>query len=244
MHAPKKFSANVIHKKKMSLYFDIHSHQKTKLETHFARCNNVSQIDFVNYENLHKQSNQFYSAGLHPWYITESNWESDIEKLADLLKNENVVALGECGLDALRGVDMKLQEKIFISQIHLAEKFNLPVVVHCVRAYNELIKIVKAEKIKTPIIIHGFQSKLSILKPLVQGGFYISIGAAVLNNLKINWNEILDHIPNDSLFLETDDSDVTIDLIYERVAELKNISVEMLKNQISENVSQVFNIKS
>ncbi len=224
----------------MSLYFDIHSHQKTKLETHFARFNNVSQLDFENFENLASQPNQFYSAGLHPWYITELNWESDLETLSNLLKNEKVVALGECGLDALRGVDMKLQEKIFIAQLNLAEKHNLPVVVHCVRAYNELIKICKTQKIKTPIIVHGFKSRANVLKSLINAGFYISFGAVVLKNDKINWQEILEIIPSDSLFLETDDSTVRIELIYERVAELKKLPVAMLQNKISENIHQVF----
>ena len=225
----------------MSLYFDIHSHQKTKLEKPFARCNNISQLDFVNFENLSKQTNQFYSAGLHPWYINEKNWESDLDRLTDLLKNKNVIALGECGLDALRGEGMKLQEKVFIEQIKLAEKFNVPVVVHCVKAYNELIKIVKVQKIKTPLIVHGFQSRASVLKSLINAGFYISVGAAVLKNYKINWREILEMIPNDFLFLETDDSTENIELIYERVAALKKIPVEMLQNKILENAYQNFN---
>ena len=225
----------------MSLYFDIHSHQKSKIDTDCARFNNVSQRAFSIFENIPTEPHQFYSVGLHPWYITESNWELDVEKLEVLLKHQKVIALGECELDLLHGVDIKLQEKVFIVQLKLAEKYALPVVVHCVRAYNELMRVVKNEKIETQIIIHGFQSKMSILKPLLTAGFHISVGAAVLNSISINWTEMLNAIPIDSLFLETDDSNVKIKDIYERVAGLKNISVIKLLTQIEHNVPRVFN---
>ncbi len=224
----------------MSLYIDIHSHQKNKIAHDCVRCNNVSQRDFSILENIPDKTNQFYSVGLHPWYMTESNWGSDLEHLELLLSNKKVIALGECGLDKLRGVDIELQENAFIAQIKLAEKYNLPIVVHCVRSYNELIKIVKIKKLQVPIIIHGFQSKLNILNPILFAGFHISVGAAVLNNTSVNWAEILYTIPNDSLFLETDDSNVNIKDIYERVAGLKNISIIKLLTQIEKNVHHVF----
>ncbi len=227
----------------MSLYFDIHSHQKSKIDPDCARCNNVSQREFSIFENIPNEPNQFYSVGLHPWYITETNWESDLEQLEQILPNKKIIALGECGLDNLCGVEIKLQEKAFIAQLKLAEKYDLPVVVHCVRAYNELVRIVKNEKNETQIIVHGFQSKLSILKTLLIAGFHISVGAAVLQNTKIDWVETLKTVPDTSFFLETDDNDIPIELIYERLAQLKNISVDNLKEIIEENIEQVFRQK-
>lgn len=178
-----------------------------------------------------------FSIGIHPKDIDE-NWEENLEKIKNIYLQENCVAIGECGLDALISVDENLQKKVFEAQILWANEINKPVIIHCVKRFQELIPFQKLANV--PLIIHGFNKKKSVADEMLKHGFYLSFGKSVLYNLSLQ--AIVKDFPLEKIFLETDDVDFNIENLYQKVAELKEISVEKLQEQISKNL-EFLNIK-
>ncbi|MDZ7934269.1 MAG: TatD family hydrolase [Emticicia sp.] len=105
----------------------------------------------------------------------------------------------------LKGSPLPLQEEIFIKQIRIAEEVKKPIIIHCVKCFNELISIKKIIRPKVPMIVHGFNNNLTIAQMLLERGFYISLGAAILQE-NSNAAQLLTQIPLEKLFLETDDA--------------------------------------
>ncbi len=206
------------------------------IHTHFARSNDdvlsiqsFSQDEWENTEGAH-----FASVGLHPWFLTKENGEHDLEKLSRLIAQPNVLALGECGLDRLKGENLNLQTTFFETQIRLAETFQKPVIIHCVRAFNEVIAVKKKLKPTVPLIIHGFNKNEIILAQLLKNGFYVSIGVHILRGPNSFKKSVLS-IPLDRLFFETDDVDMPIQDVYEAYSALSGIDLTDLKSSIYDN---------
>ncbi|WDF47575.1 TatD family hydrolase [Chryseobacterium sp. KACC 21268] len=191
------------------------------------------QIGIYNVNLNENVSAERYSAGLHPKDISET-WKSDFEKIKKISLSENCLAIGECGLDGLISVDEKLQHEIFQAHISWAEEIGKPIIVHCVRRFSQLLHY---KNTKVPIIIHGFNKKENIAKELLGAGFHLSFGYAALENLSLQ--NIIKNIPIQKLFLETDDADFEIIKLYEKVSEIKSISLENLKDQMWENLNNI-----
>jgi len=117
----------------------------------------------------------YFSVGIHPW-DTERVTKSDIENIRRLAGAENVVAIGECGLDALRGAPLPLQEEIFISQIAISEELGKPMIIHAVRTLQRLIELRRELKPGQRWIIHGFRGKPQLAASLLRAGFDLSYG--------------------------------------------------------------------
>lgn len=176
----------------------------------------------------------FFSVGIHPKDIDE-NWEGYFDNLKKVSLQKNCLAVGECGLDALIEVDENLQKKVFEKQILWANEIQKPIIIHCVKRFQELIPFQKIAKV--PLIIHGFNKKKSIVDEMLKHGFYLSFGKSVLYNLSLQ--SILKEIPLDRFFLETDDADFEINELYQKVAEIKELSLEELQVKISENLQSI-----
>ncbi|GGP03942.1 TatD family hydrolase [Cloacibacterium rupense] len=179
----------------------------------------------------------FFSVGIHPKNIGE-DWESYFEELKKFSILKNCVAIGECGLDALIDIDENLQKTVFKQQILWANEIQKPVIIHCVKRFHELVPFQKIAKV--PLIIHGFNKKKSIAEEMLKHGFYLSFGKSVLYNLSLQ--AIIKEIPIDKIFLETDDADFDIVELYQKVSEIKEISLEELQKKISENLQSI-NVK-
>ncbi|OWK74866.1 hydrolase TatD [Flavobacteriaceae bacterium JJC] len=176
----------------------------------------------------------FFSAGIHPQAISE-NIEADFAWIKEISKLGNCVAIGECGLDGLIKVDEKLQEEVFEMQIELANELNKPLIIHCVKRFSQVIRFRK--KAKVPVIIHGFNKRKSIGDELFKNQFYLSFGKSVLYN--VNLQGFLKGFPLDQIFIETDSADFDIKELYQKVSELKNISVEDIQLRIRENLKNL-----
>ncbi len=186
-------------------------------------------------ENFELQNTESWlSAGIHPWYINEKLNNIQLKKLAAIAQNPAIKFIGECGLDRLKGAPLPLQEEIFIKQIRMAEEVKKPVIIHCVRCYNELLSIKKIVRPRIPFIVHGFNTKIEIARQLLEKDFYLSLGGALLNE-ESNAMKVLQEIPLDSLFLETDDKDISIIDIYQKVAEVKGLTIEELEKIVFDN---------
>ena len=182
--------------------------------------------------------NVFYSVGVHPMKLNELG-ESVFVGIEDTVRIKKVIAIGECGLDRRSPICMKTQEEILDVQVGLAEELRKPLIIHCVKAYSELIAVKKRTGSSVPWIIHGYNNNEQILRQLLDHGFYISVGAALLNSHS-NAFQLLRVIPLGALFLENDDKEVEIHVIYEAASAILGIEVEALKEMMRMNYNQVF----
>lgn len=177
-----------------------------------------------------------YSIGIHPKDIDVNTIDNQFNWLLSTI-NENCFAIGECGLDSFVEIDQKTQEKVFLRQIKISNDVKKPIIIHCVRKFYEVISLKKhAEQ---PMIIHGFNKKQSIAEDLLKNNFYLSFGKAVLYNLSLQ--NTLKITPLDKIFLETDNDDFNIEELYQKISEIKGISLEKLNEQIRENLETIKN---
>ncbi len=205
------------------MFFDVHTHSANKS----SNC-------LFNLPYNHRYDG-FFSAGIHPWLAEEI--EHQIEWLNCVSASKNCLAIGETGLDKLKGPNLKTQQMTFIAQIELSERLELPLIIHCVKAWNELRGIKRRLDPAQPWIYHGF-TKAAIAKEVIDEGMIISIGAAVLTNLKLQQAVI--GIPTERLLLETDEASNSISAVYEKVSELKNIPLSDLEEQVEKTVKHTF----
>ena len=209
----------------MTAFFNIHTHVSVHPE---------NEILSLSPEELSTDNRSFYtSVGIHPWTLTEKNADIQWKALCESIKDKRIVAIGECGLDKLKGPSMELQTAVFKQEAALAEDSSLPLIIHCVKAFNELIQLKKEISPRQSWIIHGFRGKLPLALDCIRHGFYLSIGSHFQENT-------LKTIPLDRLFIETDESEESIGSIYQRVAETKGISQQELLEAINKNVREVF----
>jgi TatD DNase family protein len=211
-------------------YYNLHTHKFT---------NNPDVFELVNqYPWEFNENIPSYSIGIHPWFIDENRLSTDLQIIEEKLKLSECLALGECGLDKRIEVSMQLQIEVFEKQIALAEKYQKPLVLHLVAAFDELIEIKKRLNISVPIIIHGFSKSEQLAKQLINNGFYLSFGKYLLRNSEME--TVFKSIPNDKFFLETDTIEETLEEVYRKAALCKNISVEELLSKILNNWKSIF----
>ena len=117
----------------------------------------------------------FHSVGIHPWH-TINVASSTIERLHLLAAHPQIIAIGETGLDALKGASIDIQTDIFRLHVALSEKHQKPLIIHCVKSFNEIIALKKELRPTMPWIIHGFRGKPQLATQLLNNGFYISLG--------------------------------------------------------------------
>lgn len=176
------------------------------------------------------------SVGLHPWYATLANLEEQLAHLAQIAQQPNVKLIGECGLDRLKGEPLANQLLIFEKQIALAEKLNKPMVLHCVRCFDELMAIKKRLQVQVPMVIHGFNKNAALGQQLLDKGFWLSLGASILKQ-DSNTAKLLGS--TDCFFLETDEGEIGIETIYEAASNLKKSTLDELKALIFANWKKI-----
>lgn len=214
-------------------YFNLHTHQFT---------NQPDVLELVNqYPQEFDASISFYSIGIHPLYIDENRLENDFQILDQKLGLPECLALGECGLDKRSETPFEVQQSVFERQLILAEKYQKPVVIHCVLAFQELIEIKKRLKIKVPMIVHGFSKKVELAKQLIDAGFYVSFGKNLLRNPELE--SVFKSIPNDKFLLETDMIEEGIQEVYALAAKYKGLGLEELQVIVNTNYKTIFEFR-
>ena len=224
----------------MDLY-DIHTHDAPSpnsdddesLRQNISYIVNVYPLGFEYAKD--NENYPWFSCGVHPWYSEDA--EPQLKFLKEIAGDPRIVAIGEAGLDKLKGPDLKIQQTIFEQQVQLSEQLQKPLIIHCVKAWEELLHIKKLYKPRQPWIIHGYKGKVELAKQLLSHGFLFSI------NERFN-DDALREIPLDRLFCETDISETSIEDIYSEVAKALDISEEVLASQIVENVKRTFPLLS
>jgi TatD DNase family protein len=126
----------------------------------------------------------------------------------------------------------------FKEQIRIAEDQSKCLIIHCVRAYSDIINLKIQTKSEVPWILHGFHGNLETTLSLIKHGFYFSAGERLLDN--VSGHPLLRTIPTERLFLETDDGAISIRKIYWSASQILKIENEKLIDLIFSNFKAVF----
>lgn len=222
------------------LYINIHTHNPSQ-DTDILEIQNL----FHSQASLsEKYPKHLFSIGIHPWHTNKTILERDILILKKYAYLKNIIAIGECGLDKLKGSELPEQIEIFEAQAVLAEELQKPLIIHCVKAYQELVVIHKKIKPTVPWIIHDFNKNEQLAGQLIKSGFILSFGKS-LNDNKPNMFKIFSELPDESYFLETDEESGTkLKLLYELCAKIKNISLDKFAIIIKNNFENCFKIRT
>ncbi len=190
---------------------------------------NTSPEDFSNKYQIHSDS--YFSCGIHPWDAADS--EKKLDLLKSIAAEPTIVAIGEIGLDKLKGPDLEIQVNTFRQQIKIAIAVQKPIIIHCVKAWDELIALYKEYKTNIPWIIHGYRGNPEQTKQLSKLGFKFSIGE------RFN-EESIRLIPLHSLFCETDMSAIPICQVYFIVSSVLGIDFNQFVEIVGENMGKNF----
>lgn len=189
---------------------------------------------------LPEEGTVYYSLGIHPLYIDEDA-ERRLAEIQEAAAEKKIVAVGEAGLDRNSPVVMEEQMELFQRQAEIAAHYGLPLIIHGVRAIPEIIAVSNRCRTCQNWIMHGFNNRREILEDLLHHNFYISAGRQVMNKESPIY-QLLPEIPEDRLFIETDNSVFTIEEIYNVVAERREVTLEELQRIVRVNFERVFDI--
>ena len=212
------------------MFLNTHTH-------HLSHQSDVLELynQFPNELNLNAK---IYSIGIHPAYINSTTIDEETHLINHHILDKNCLAIGEIGLDKLCETDFNLQIEVFEKQIKIAEENQLPIIIHSVRAYQEILHIRKKMNIIVPFIFHGFNKNEQLLQQIIAQNCFASFGKNLLYNK--NLQIIFANLSAKYFFLENDSSEIPIQEIYAFAAELRKISIEELQQQMAENWKNVF----
>ena len=208
------------------------------------------------------------SFGYHPWYVKErtSEWREVLVQFLDQIPS----VIGEIGLDRwIKDHDLADQVEVFVWQLRLAAERDLPVSIHCLRAWGRLLELLQAGPLpQRGFLLHSYGGPEEMIVPLARLGAYFSIPGYFAHERKSRQRETFRHVPPDRLLIETDTPDqllpdernrhplsdpltgkplnhpANIRAIYEFTAELLGESVESLASRVAENFHRLFGSKS
>lgn len=213
------------------MYVDIHTHSTKHQDGVIAIVNQALPSKFNDEKIIH-------STGWHPWHIKGIELHTAKEIFQKEISQNNVVCIGECGLD--RCIETTLSEQIpfFKFQLEWAQYSGMPTIVHCVKAYSDLLMLLKQTVHTEPIILHAFHGNKTQIEQLLKYNCFFSFGKSIRIEDPII-TRILPLIPQDRLFLETDNLNCDIKEIYKIAATQLSLTIEVLADQIYNNYKQI-----
>lgn len=212
-------------------------------------CNKKSNKEVIRLIN--KYDSVYGAVGYHPTELDDVN-EKDYELLENLLSNKKIVAIGEIGLDYhYPDTNKEKQKYAFRRQLELAEKHNIPVIVHSRDAIQDTFDIMSEYNIKG--VIHCFSGSVEMAKEFIKKGFLISVGGIItFKNVK-NIIEVIKNIDLSYILLETDSPYLTpepfrkeqnepmyIPIIASKIADILNVSIEDVSSKTTDNAKRLF----
>jgi len=217
-------------------YIDIHTHPYHQ------------ETDTITVQNIYPGDGfsaflgrNFYSVGLHPWHVKSKEENNQLlQMVEDALEFDHVIFIGECGLDKNIEIDFEEQKRVFHAQAFMAEEFGKPLIVHCVKAYNEVLELHKDMHPEMPWILHGYNGSIQLTKQLLERGILFSFGDKLFND-KAKAVDAVKILPLNNVFLETDEFDGEVSKMYQRLAMLRNVDVELIKKQLWDNFNRIEN---
>lgn len=203
----------------------------------------------------------YATCGISPNDIPQNEdelWKkvAEIEKM--VRENSKVIAIGEIGLDYYWEKEQKnreIQKKVFIEQINIANRLDLPVVIHTREAIMDTLNILKKNIVKNKGVFHCCPLNRELVKEGLKLGFYISFAGPVTFKNSKNANEIIEMVPNDKILIETDSPYLTpepyrgkrndprnVKYIAKKISEVKGISEEEVGKVTMENAKKIYKI--
>ncbi|MDO4692677.1 MAG: TatD family hydrolase [Porphyromonadaceae bacterium] len=210
-----------------SPYIDLHSHQPSAITPEFLRLQSLrlGQSPFENHP---------YSLGLHPWYAEDLCQES-LDRLISQVKSSSLIwAIGEAGLDKLSSIPLDIQIHYFREQIRLSERLQRPLVIHCVRAWSELLTLKRESRATQTWIVHGFRGKAQLAKQLLRAGLYLSFG----EYFQPDSLRLADQAQR--LFLETDEATCSIQTVYSKASARLSKPTDVLRAEIADRLARIY----
>lgn len=213
-------------------YFDAHTHKKYKdSNVEFVR-NAFHHLSILQLNNVPYH----FSVGIHPWDVQLNN-QASLNRVKETAHHPRCVAIGECGLDYFIKSDKNIQKNIFIEHVKIAEELSKPLIIHCVRAYHDLVPILK--NLKIPVILHQYNGNANISHSFLQNeSIFFSFGRQLFSS---NFDtEIFSVLPLNRILFETDSTDKHIEDVYEKAALLFDLDFEQLVVQLQNNTRAIF----
>ena len=182
--------------------------------------------------------------------------EEDLQEIEKLAKNEKVVAIGEIGLDYYWNKENKdLQKQVFIFQIEIANKLNLPIVIHTREAIYDTLEILKNNSCNKKGIFHCCPLNVDLIREGLKLGFYISFAGPITFKNSKNADEIIKMVPLDRILIETDSTYLSpeplrgkrndsrnVKYMAQKIADIKGITLEEVAQATYNNAKKIFNI--
>lgn len=209
--------------------------------THKARYEHRADVlEIISSHLGDGKTGDLYTLGSHPWLTPEQLTKEQLRVIEDaLLHDPSCIALGECGLDKFKGPDLKVQIAILEQLLDIADRLGKSVVIHCVRAYDPLLKVKQNFSNIRHWAIHGYARHDVLAKSLVDQGFYLSISPE--SSAHAGLLAAVRSMPLDRLFLETDSAPrQDIIAVYNFATELRGMDIAGLKARMAENCKTFF----
>ncbi|GGB55629.1 TatD family hydrolase [Shewanella inventionis] len=199
----------------------------------------------------------YFALGIHPWYVPD-----EIDRAIVLLdamlqqyrENKRLVAVGECGLDKLHSWSNK-QLLLLEKQLHLAQTYQLPVILHAVKAHQELITLLKRCRLERGGVIHGFYGNRQIAEQYIDLGFKLGVGGLLLNPSAKKLRQAVTELPLEHFLLETDSPSMSpfdqpktrntpliLSRIVSEISFLKKNETVCILEQFNKNTVQLFEL--
>ncbi len=215
---------------------DIHTHKENAPEGVIA-IRNFDWNETVTERGL-------YSVGVHPWNLDDDafDWRHAMVQVTEKAANDGCIAIGEAGLDKVHKSSFGRQKELFSQQVALSETIGKPLVIHCVRSVNELLEFHKTLHPSQQWIVHGFNGSKEEVARLCADGIMLSVGESLMHSERKICGS-LTAIPSESLFFETDTSDIPITDVYCQAAMLLGTDLVTLTAEIFSNFVRIFHFK-
>tara|TARA_B100001094_G_C18191006_1_gene807232 strand:- start:800 stop:1558 length:759 start_codon:yes stop_codon:yes gene_type:complete len=208
---------------------------------------------FVKQVALCEQFNLDFALGIHPWFI-DSDAPEMLEQLEQAIEKFKPQAIGECGLDKIKGASFDMQKDVFRAQLKLSQKYNLPVVIHSVKAHKWVIEQLQSISLNRKGVIHGFYGSKEQAHTFVNLGFKLGIGPFLCRATAHKLHDVVKHIPLENLILESDSpfgqmnrkgimqptSPLSIIEVAKKIAELRDITVKQVAEVTFESTLDLF----
>lgn len=208
-------------------------------------------------EIANRQDCCYAAVGIHP-SDSKNAGSNDLDEIERLIPNKKVIAVGEIGLDYYWDKEEKIKEQqkdYFIKQIALANKYNLPISIHCRDAYEDCLNILKQNPVKCGGVMHCYSGSKEMMKEFIKLGFYIGIGGTVTFKNAIKIKDVAQEVPFNMYLLETDapylaptphrgeeNESKYLTLIRDQIALLRSCSSKQIDEETTNNFKKLFNL--
>ena len=221
------------------LIFD--HHKFLDFHTHSMRHEDDEKVlEIISVHLGQKKPAEYFTIGMHPWWTDSPVTPAQREELLKQLRLSNCLGMGEMGLDKLKGPDLDQQMDILRSLLTIAAEQEQTVIIHCVRAFNQLIQIKKEFPSIRNWCIHGYGRHVTLARQLIDQGFYLSLMPTMPLS---KYKELVKALPLDRFFLETDSmAEANIVEIYSNVSTLLKMEVSDLCRQMNQNAKDFFGL--